>query len=171
MTTANSTSAASLLLLLLFFLPTPICLAQRPTDDRAFDFWLGDWDAYWNDSLKGSNQIRKILDGKVIEENFAYLDGSFHGRSWSVRSPRQGNWQQTWVDDSGAYLLLESTALGDSVILQMTDPVVKSGQQVHKRMVFFNIHPDRFDWDWQSSLNGKDWTSTWLIHYVRKPTR
>lgn len=171
MTAAFCTSTARLLSLLLLLLPSIASFAQRPADDRAFDFWLGDWDAYWNDSLKGSNQIRKILDGKVVEENFAYLDGSFHGRSWTVRSARQGNWQQTWVDDSGAYLLLESTTIGDSVILQMTAPVVQAGQSVHKRMVFFNIQAGRFDWDWQSSVNGKDWTSTWLIHYVRKTSR
>lgn len=34
-----------------------------------FDFWLGDWNVYWEDK-RGTNRINKILDGAVIQENF-----------------------------------------------------------------------------------------------------
>jgi len=36
------------------------------------------------------------------------------------------------------------------------------------RMVFSNINPDSFDWDWQSSGDsGKTWKLAWHLHYTR----
>jgi hypothetical protein len=34
-------------------------------------------------------------------------------------------------------------------------------------MVFENIAADRFDWRWESSREGTDWTLAWLLHYER----
>jgi hypothetical protein len=35
-----------------------------------FDFWLGEWDCTWAEDGKGSNRVERILDGKIIQENF-----------------------------------------------------------------------------------------------------
>ena len=49
--------------------------------ESLFDFWLGTWDLTREDAdgsaVIGSNYIRLILDGKVIEENFESCSGSY----------------------------------------------------------------------------------------------
>ena len=75
-------------------------MSEQP--ETQFDFWLGEWDCAWGEDGKGSNRIERILDGKVIQENF---DGSdFLGISVSVWDSHRKLWCQTWVDNSGAYL-------------------------------------------------------------------
>ncbi len=134
---------------------------------NTFDFWVGNWNAYWNDSLKGTNTITKTLKDKVVEENFKINDKSFFGRSWTVYDSTNKIWQQTWVDDAGAYLVFTGGREGDKVILKMAPKKDNTGKIKISRMVFFNIKPDSFDWDWQSSYDQKFWTSNWLIHYKR----
>jgi hypothetical protein len=77
---------------------------QAQTTEKTFDFWIGKWNAYWDDSLKGNNDITKTLGGFIIEENFSAKYESFYGKSWSVFDSASNSWMQTWVDNTGAYL-------------------------------------------------------------------
>ncbi len=47
-----------------------------------FDFWLGDWNCTWGEDGKGTNRVLRIMDGKVIQENFSAPD--LQGMSVSV---------------------------------------------------------------------------------------
>src|SRR5688572_33436216 len=61
--------------------------------DDALDFWLGDWSVSWPNGT-GTNSIRRILNGRVIEEVFEShdADGSvLLGRSLSVRDSVDGS--------------------------------------------------------------------------------
>ena len=51
---------------------------QCSDDDRAhqFDFWIGEWDVYSRDSLAGTNSIRPILGGCVLQEMWSGAQGS-----------------------------------------------------------------------------------------------
>ena len=140
---------------------------QSQNTENTFDFWLGKWDAYWNDSLKGTNVIKKTLKNKVVEENFSYNDKTFIGRSWSMFDATTKTWKQTWVDDAGAYLLFTGGQEGKDVILTMTDTRTVKGKTVYMRMIFYNITKDNFDWDWQSSEDKEKWTTVWAIKYKR----
>ncbi|HNP49184.1 MAG TPA: hypothetical protein PKL85_10120, partial [Bacteroidia bacterium] len=51
-------------------------IAVQP-DRHLMDFWVGEWNCTWQDSVRATNHVRSILNEKVIEENFSYLDGSF----------------------------------------------------------------------------------------------
>lgn len=139
--------------------------------ENTFDFWVGKWDAYWSDSLKGTNIIKKTLKDKVVEENFSFNDKTFIGRSWSVFDANTKTWKQTWVDDAGAYLVLTGGQEGKDVILTMTEPRIQKGKTVYMRMIFYNIEKDNFDWDWQSSEDKEKWTSVWAIKYKRKKAK
>ena len=70
--------------------------------ENQFDFWLGEWDARWGEDGKGTNHISKILDDKVVQEDFHAPD--LHGMSFSVYDPERRLWCQTWVDNNGTYL-------------------------------------------------------------------
>jgi len=67
-------------------------------DSTLFDFWIGEWDLTWTNAEgkidKGTNHITKILDGKVIQENFSDAAGKFKGTSISVYDRRKKTWHQ-----------------------------------------------------------------------------
>lgn len=41
--------------------------------ENQFDFWLGEWNVTWGEDGKGTNHIERILEGKIIQENFIAL--------------------------------------------------------------------------------------------------
>lgn len=132
-----------------------------------FDFWIGEWDLTWEGG-QGTNRIEKILDSKVILENF---DGTpatpLRGMSVSTFSREKDAWAQTWVDTDGSYLDFVGGWQGDRMVLSR-DGVVK-GEAVKQRMVWFNIAADAFDWHWDRSVDGgQTWSTQWAIHYRRR---
>jgi hypothetical protein len=138
------------------------------TPDKQLDFWLGEWDVTWGNGQRGTNHIQRVLDGRVIQEDF---DGrpsmDFRGHSISVYSPQFGEWQQTWVDNEGNYWHLHGGWHDDRFILIADD--IREGRAVKYRMVFHNIAYDSFEWNWElSEDNGETWTLRWQIHYERK---
>lgn len=142
-----------------------------PCSDPAFaqfDFWVGDWDLTWQDSLHGSNTITKVMDDCVIMENFdSSPSGKFRGMSVSTYNINQKIWQQTWVDNNGAYLDFKGGLEGDKMILSRS--FEKDGNTIMQRMVWYNISDNSFDWNWESSKDkGENWKVLWQIHYERR---
>jgi hypothetical protein len=134
-------------------------------DDDALDFWLGDWSVTWPNGT-GTNSIRRILNGRVIEEIFESrdADGSvFLGRSLSVRDSKDGVWRQTWVDSAGGYLDLVGVDVDGRISFQRED---LDGSL--KRMVWLDVTNDGFRWEWQSSADrGATWAVIWPLDYRR----
>ncbi|MFZ1686011.1 MAG: hypothetical protein WAU70_01200 [Flavobacteriales bacterium] len=134
-----------------------------------FDFWIGQWDLTWADGGKGTNTITKEMNGHVVHEHFADPATNYHGESWSMWDAPANKWKQTWVDDQGNYMAFEGGQVEDRMELSMHQPDKKTGEPVLWRMVFFNITPNAFDWEWRSSPDeGKTWELKWAIHYVRR---
>lgn len=175
------TRILNLLIAILVFcsVQTTTSLAQDAADagispcDRAearqFDFWIGEWDLTWSDTVKGTNIITSELGNCVIEENFtSHENKPFIGHSLSVYNARLGKWQQTWVDNNGSYLEF----LGDWFDGKMTlsrETVSKDGKLIQQRMIFHDITRKSLIWDWQSSDdNGHTWKTLWTINYKRK---
>lgn len=142
--------------------------------EQYFDFWVGSWDLTWKASDgkigTGTNRIEKILDGKVILENFKAESGNlkgYEGKSVSVYETRTGNWKQTWVDNNSAYIDLTGKVEGNKRIFR-TETTGPNGEKMLKRMVFYDITDNSFTWDWESSSdNGNSWELQWRIHYKR----
>ena len=124
----------------------------------------------WGANGRGRNVISKILDGKVIQEQFTSLpdDDStpLIGLSLSVFNGQTDQWQQTWVDNQGSYLDFKGGMVGDKMILsRMT---VIEGKPVQQRMVWDNIQTDALDWSWERSDDGgQTWNVQWAIQYRR----
>lgn len=169
-----------LLISIMIFLFIPSIFAQETnqtiskcdcTECHQFDFWIGKWKVAWENTdgsrSEGTNTVNLILDGCVIEENF---DGNpampFRGKSVSAYNKNEKVWQQTWVDNSGAYLLFTGVMEDDKMILSRT--METSNGTVIQRMVFYNITKDSFEWNWESSTdNGSNWILNWKINYSR----
>ncbi len=144
--------------------------------EHLFDFWVGEWDLTWEtaegDQGKGVNQIVKILDGKVIQENFESLSPkgqpALKGMSLSVYHPQTKTWRQAWADNQGGYYDFTGQTEGDKRIF-VTQTKTTSGNTVHLRMIFKDIEEEAFTWDWESSEDeGKTWQRRWRIFYQRK---
>jgi hypothetical protein len=153
-----------------------VCIAQstpppNPCKDPAvsqFDFWVGDWDLTWADTLHGSNKVERIMGGCTVQENFYDPKMKFSGKSWTVYSVPAKRWMQTWVDSNGGYIALSGGMKGDSMILSTQMRETPQGKMV-SRMIYYNIKKDSFDWSWEgSSDGGVTWKQNWLIHYKRK---
>jgi len=141
---------------------------------KQLDFWVGEWDLTWpgekaGETGHGSNSIRRIMDGCVVQENFSGGD-SMHlrGTSVSMFDLTAGKWKQTWVDNEGGYLDFIGEFKDGQMILQR-EAVRSDGTKVLQRMVFKNIGPKELDWSWEASRDGgKTWQVQWPIHYKRK---
>jgi hypothetical protein len=141
---------------------------------KQLDFWVGSWDLTWpgnssGEIAHGTNNVTRILAGCVVQENFSGGTAMpLRGMSVSLFNPRSGKWQQTWVDNEGAYLDFVGEFKDGQMTLsrEVTKP---DGSKVIQRMVYKNIMPTEFDWSWESSSDGgKTWKVIWPIHYQKK---
>lgn len=167
-----------LILLVMGCLPMP---AQNPAapkpcsslEYQQFDFWVGDWDLTWpgqngQPAQHGSNHIERELGGCVIHEHFSdQAAPPFQGTSVSTFTPALGKWQQTWVDNQGAYMNFSGEFKDGQMALSRE--VTLNGKRVLQRMVYKNIKPDSLDWSWErSDDDGATWKVVWPIHYQRR---
>jgi hypothetical protein len=168
------------------FLSTMILLAlsaaaqssapQKPCagpEFRQFDFWVGDWDLTWpgqngQPEQHGHNRIERELGDCVIHEHFSdEATPAFQGTSLSTFTPQLGKWQQTWVDNQGAYMDFTGDFKEGQMVLSRA--ITQKGKPVMQRMVFKNIKPDSLDWSWErSDDDGATWKVVWPVHYQRR---
>ncbi len=152
---------------------------QRPDpcvspEQKQFDFWVGEWDLTWpgekeGEVSRGTNSIRRVMDGCVVEENFNGGD-SLHLRGMSVSTfvARAGKWKQTWVDNEGGYLdFVGEFKQGQMILARET--LAPNGEKLLQRMVFKNISANELDWSWESPRDdGNPCRVLCPIHYKRK---
>lgn len=149
----------------------PCTLSQQ----KQLEFWVGDWDLTWpgqkaGETGHGTNSIKRIMDGCVVQENFSGGD-SLHlrGTSFSTFDARSGHWKQTWVDNEGGYLDFVGDFKDGQMILQR-EALRSDGAHILQRMVWKNISANELDWSWEASKDGgKTWQVNWPIHYKRRP--
>ena len=133
--------------------------------ENQFDFWLGEWEAAWGKDGKGTNRVTRILNGKIVQEDFTGPD--LHGLSFSAYDPERGLWCQTWVDNNGTYL--DFTGRFEQGRMTLTRDAIVRGQACKQRMVWYDIQADEFHWNWERSNDGgQTWRVLWQIHYTRK---
>ena len=148
--------------------PTDRSRLADPLGPHALDFWLGSWVVSWAGGGHGTNTIRRILDDRVIEESFEGSDpeGSLQGRSLSVRDAVDGRWRQTWVDSNGSYLDFVGVEVDGRIAFQRE--MVIGGVPTVQRMVWLDVTPDTFRWQWQRSADGgRSSEVAWEIDYRR----
>lgn len=170
--------AASVTALILFGMSLHSGYAQTSISELEpeayFDFWLGTWDLTWEDAdgttAHGRNHIERVLDGKVIKENFEAHSGAykgFVGKSYSVYQAQSGTWKQTWVDNQGGYLDFVGEVDGNKRIFKRAG-MNPQGKEVLQRMKFYDTTEDSLTWDWEiSEDNGHTWQLRWRIFYER----
>lgn len=150
--------------------PNPCTIAEQ----KQLDFWVGEWDLTWPGQKEGqvdhgTNSIKRVLDGCVVEENFSAGDsGHLRGTSVSIFDGATHKWKQTWVDNEGGYLDFVGGVDNGNMFFQR-EAVQHDGTKTMQRMIWKNVTANEFDWSWESSKDGgKTWQVQWPIHYKRK---
>lgn len=154
--------------------PAPAAAPCSTPEFRQLDFWLGTWDARWDEgggipAGTGTNIITRAYGDCVIQEAFdgGPATGGLIGHSVSTYHAPVSKWRQTWVDNQGGYFALDGGPEGSDFILisrNLADNTPRS------RMVFTDITRGSFTWRWQSSADlGATWTDSWVIYYTRRP--
>ena len=92
-----------------------------------FDFWIGEWEVFSDGKLAGTNSIRPILDGCVLQEMWSGAQGGA-GSSLNFYNPRVDKWQQFWVWRNGTTLNLSGAFEEGRMVLQ-GDSVSQSGKR------------------------------------------
>jgi len=161
-----------ILILLTILLSAPLVETSPSSSSgsAAFDFWLGRWTGFWTDGDgtegTGTNTITRELGGHVITEMFRVPATGFEGRSVSVYDSASDTWRQTWVDNSGGYL--DFTGSFKDGVMELSRVATRKENTFLQRMQWYNLEPDRFDWNWERSDDkGETWKTLWHIRYVR----
>jgi hypothetical protein len=142
---------------------------------RQFDFWVGEWEAFGLKGQKaGDSKISIILDSCVILEEWTSAGKqagiTYTGKSFNTYNAATGQWQQTWVDNTGGsneYLLgkFENNAITYS---SKPFPFSKDTMAI-RRMTFYNLGADKLRQLGQISKNdGATWTVEYDLEYHRK---
>ena len=132
----------------------------------ALDFWIGDWTVSWPGGT-GTNRIHRILGGAVVEEVFECHEpgDSLDGRSFAVLDAADGQWKQTWVDSSGAYLDFVGVLVDGRIGFQRS---ISGDHGALQRMVWLDVREDSLRWEWQRSTDhGENWQVAWALTYRR----
>lgn len=136
---------------------------------RQFDFWLGDWETTANGKVAGNNRIVLLQDSCIIQENWTSASPGYTGTSYNFYNKDIQKWQQIWIDNQGANLILTGERVGDAMILKSGEMTNPKGQKYINRITWTN-NPDgtvRQNWE-VSKDNEKTWTSIFDGLYQKK---
>ncbi|HEY0480377.1 MAG TPA: hypothetical protein VGD37_22815 [Kofleriaceae bacterium] len=103
------------------------------------DFWLGDWDTLDSD-VKGSTtsvaraRVEPIAGGCAVHELYEQTDGLI-GDSILSYDPVRKQWQQTWVTNRGAIMVIHGNFKGGALILE-GEVHLQDGRTVHQRITW-----------------------------------
>lgn len=133
------------------------------------NFWLGDWVITYPDGTHAYSVVEKELDGCLVHEQFRDEGKGYSSETWNVYNTNINKWQQTRVDNQGAYLQMAGKQDGNNMNLYAKPHMNLDGSNVMMRVEFSNIQANSFDWRWEQSRdNGNSWVVTIQMHYERK---
>lgn len=108
-------------------------------NQKAFDFWIGDWivTAQGDGTLAGYSKIRQEEGNCVIKENWTSAKRGYTGTSLNFYNQKEEQWEQLWVDNSGAFLKLKGNKGGNKMILS-SDEFARDGKALRNRITWFD---------------------------------
>jgi hypothetical protein len=103
------------------------------------DFWLGDWDTLDSDAKGSTTSIARahvdpIAGGCAVHELYEQTDGLI-GDSILSYDPVRKQWQQTWVTNRGAIMVIYGNFKGGALILE-GEVHLQDGRTTHQRITW-----------------------------------
>jgi hypothetical protein len=153
------------LFVLLMLLNTSFTSSLFSQEDRFsdFNFWIGSWDVYiyGSETLAGKSEIKSILGGKVIEENYMSSSGNYRGTSNNLYNAQELRWEQYWVDNTGLALHIKGSLVDGKMV--MSD----CKNDDCNKIIWTPLPEGRVRQEWmQSKDKGKSWTKAFDGLYI-----
>ena len=149
--------------------PEPAGPCDAP-EHRQFDFWVGEWTVMAGEEVAGTNSVRMLHGGCVLQENWQGTgEGGISGSSFNIYDRTSGRWHQTWVDASGTLLLLDG-GLVDGVMELSGQRATPDGAGTALHRIRFTPNEDgtvRQLWE-ASSDAGASWSTLFDGLYTRR---
>jgi hypothetical protein len=136
------------LFLLLITLSSLPFFAQKPCESnpkyKEFDFWIGEWEVYGKKgSLAGNSKITKMLDNCVILEEWTSASAQqgliYAGKSYNTYNTATGQWQQTWVDNTGGTTEYLIGKFENNSLQFLSRPFKNGKENSIRRLTFFKL--------------------------------
>ncbi len=148
---------------------------QRPcaytTENRQFDFWLGEWSVTTTQGgvPAGDSKIELILEACVVQEDWKSQNGPYSGKSYNIYNQAQKRWEQYWVDNVGGNIFFYG-GLKDGVMDYFTDEIPQAaGPALKRHLQFIPTGSDKVrQFSRGSTDGGKTWTVEYDFTYTRK---
>jgi hypothetical protein len=139
---------------------------------RAFDFWIGEWDAYitGTQKLAGHSVIQAASGGCMILENWTSGRGRYTGKSMNFIDAATGKWQQVWVgSEGGGQHVFVNGEFRDSAMRFDFEQKGPDGKQEKGRFTFFNQGSGQVrQLNETSDDGGKTWKTQYDLTYIRR---
>jgi len=148
--------------------PAPTCEAA---EYRAFDFWIGEWDAERADTHApaGRSSIRSEDAGCVITEHWTSVNVAYSGRSLNIYDRTSQKWEQFWVDSMGNRVHFIGSPTENGMRITTEAPVfVSPTQQAYSRITFTNNADGTVLQHGEQSADGQAWTTSYAFIYRRR---
>lgn len=146
----------------------PNCQAS---EYRAFDFWIGDWEAFRADTNApaGRSSVRAEDSGCVITEHWTSIGQPYSGRSLNIYDRASQKWEQFWVDSTGNRVRFVGGPTETGMRIVTETPITTApGQQAYSRMTFTNNPDGTVLQHGEQSADGAAWTTSYAFIYRRR---
>ncbi len=152
--------------------PSPPPPACEGAAHRAFDFWIGEWDAYatGTQALAGRSVIESRDLGCVITEQWISARSPFSGRSLNLFDATTGQWLQFWVDSQGEITRYVGGPTADGMRLVALDEAAPGRAGKAALRMTFTRNPDGSvrQVGETSADGGQSWTQSYDFTYRRR---
>lgn len=146
---------------------SPGCTAE---EYRQLDFWIGDWDTFETDAIAGPSiaraQVKSIAQGCAIHELYEQNDGLIGDSILSYDSVRK-QWQQTWVTNRGAIMVLWGEFKGGAMVLE-GEVRLQNGDTIMQRITWKAHNKGVRESAEISKDVGKTWTPAFDVLFLKR---
>jgi len=146
---------------------SPNCVAVAAYHE--LDFWIGDWDTFEIDTPGGPSQARAhvaaIAQGCAIHELYEQVDGLI-GDSILSYDPVRKHWQQTWVTNRGAIMVIVGNFKDGALVLE-GEVHLMNGKSVMQRITWKAQDKGVRESAVLSKDGGKTWTPSFDVLFMK----
>jgi hypothetical protein len=146
----------------------PNCSAAA--EYHQLDFWIGDWDTFETDTPDGPSEARArvepIAQGCAIHELYEQVDGLI-GDSILSYDPVRKQWQQTWVTNRGAIMVIVGNFKDGALVLE-GEVHLMDGTSRRQRITWEAQDKGVREWAVMSKDNGKTWAPAFDVLFRKR---
>lgn len=150
--------------------PSPISRDCATPEHRQLDFWIGDWDTFESDAPGSASiaraRVEPIAGGCALRERYEQNDGLI-GDSILSYDPVRKHWQQTWVTNRGALMMIVGNFKDGALVLE-GDVHLKDGSSALQRITWKTQGTGVRESAVVSRDGGKTWTPAFDVLFLAR---